>query len=94
MHTTVNDYHVRIVDEKNRINELIEECTYDIQGVTHIDMNEFVEKILEESMAKQLEAMYSDLPPYDYVMQHFGVDGMSTEDKKTLIKELLGVKND
>jgi len=26
--------------------------------------------------------------------QHFGVDGMSTEDKKTLIKELLGVKND
>jgi hypothetical protein len=25
---------------------------------------------------------------------HFGVDGMSTEDKKTLIKELLGVKND
>lgn len=25
--------------------------------------------------------------------QHFGV-GMSTEDKKTLIKELLGVKND
>ena len=26
--------------------------------------------------------------------QHFGVDGMSMEDKKTLIKELLGVKND
>jgi hypothetical protein len=26
--------------------------------------------------------------------EHFGVDGMSTEDKKTLIKELLGVKND
>ena len=25
---------------------------------------------------------------------HFGVDGMSTEDKKTLIKELLGVKNE
>ena len=24
--------------------------------------------------------------------QHFGVDGMSTEDKKTLIKELLGVE--
>ena len=28
------------------------------------------------------------------VSDHFGVDGMSTEDKKTLIKELLGVKND
>ncbi len=26
--------------------------------------------------------------------QHFGLEGMSTEDKKTLIKELLGVKND
>jgi len=25
------------------------------------------------------------------VKKHFGVDGMSTEDKKTLIKELLGV---
>jgi len=30
----------------------------------------------------------------DQIKQHFGVDGMSTEDKKTLIKELLGVKND
>ncbi len=28
----------------------------------------------------------------DRIKQHFGVDGMSTEDKKTLIKELLGVK--
>jgi len=28
------------------------------------------------------------------IKKHFGVDGMSTEDKKTLIKELLGVKND
>jgi len=30
----------------------------------------------------------------DQIKKHFGVDGMSTEDKKTLIKELLGVKND
>jgi hypothetical protein len=30
----------------------------------------------------------------DDVKQHFGVDGMSTEDKKTLIKQLLGVKSD
>jgi hypothetical protein len=28
------------------------------------------------------------------IKKHFGLDGMSTEDKKTLIKELLGVKND
>ncbi len=26
------------------------------------------------------------------IKEHFGVDGMSTEDKKTLIKELLGVE--
>ena len=29
----------------------------------------------------------------DEIRQHFGL-GMTTEDKKTLIKELLGVKND
>ena len=28
------------------------------------------------------------------IKEHFGLNGMSTEDKKTLIKELLGVKND
>ena len=33
-------------------------------------------------------------PTPEEMLQHFGVDGMSTEDKKTLIKELLGVKND
>jgi hypothetical protein len=30
----------------------------------------------------------------DNIKEHFGVGGMSTEDKKTLIKELLGVKKD
>ncbi len=28
------------------------------------------------------------------IRERFGLDGMSTEDKKNLIKELLGVKND
>ncbi len=28
------------------------------------------------------------------IKERFGIDGMSTEDKKALIKELLGVKND
>jgi hypothetical protein len=27
----------------------------------------------------------------DKIKEHFGINGMSTEDKKTLIKELLGV---
>jgi hypothetical protein len=30
----------------------------------------------------------------DKIKEHFGLHGMSTEDKKTLIKELLGVKNE
>ena len=33
-------------------------------------------------------------PTPEEMLQHFGVDGMGTEDKKTLIKELLGLKND
>lgn len=73
MTTTVNDYHVRIVDEKNRINELIEECVYDIHGVPHIDMNEFVLQLLCEAFDKVDEAHNSDFPVDAYVLEHFGV---------------------
>ena len=74
MHTTVNDYRVRIVDEKNRINELIEECRYDILNIPHLDMNEFVEKLIHELLDKQREAEDSGIPPYHYIMKHFGID--------------------
>ena len=74
MHTTVNDYRVRIVDEKNRINELIEECRYDILNIPHIDMNEFVEQLVNEVIDKYREAEDTGLPPYHFVMKHFGIE--------------------
>jgi len=43
------------------------------------------------SHTKEANGCYS---AKEYIEEHFGVDSMSTEDKKTLIKELLGVKND
>jgi hypothetical protein len=71
--TTVNDYHVRIVDEKNRINELIEECKYDVYGVPHIDMNEFVMQLLCEAFDKVEEAEDSGFRVDAYVLEHFGI---------------------
>ncbi len=59
-------------------------------------MEKFAELIVRE--CADLVDDHDDSYPYvsfgDMIKQHFGVDGMSTEDKKTLIKELLGVKND
>ena len=74
MHTTVNDYRVRIVDEKNRINELIEECTYNIVGVKHIDMNEIVEQLVLETIRKMEEAQDSGFDIEPYVFKHFGIE--------------------
>lgn len=74
MNTIVNNYQVNIVDEKNRINELLEECTYDILGVTHIDMNEFVEKLILETLDKTQEADDSGILACEYVMHHFGIE--------------------
>jgi hypothetical protein len=72
-HITVNDYRVRIVDEKNRINELIEECTYDIVGVTHIDMNEFAERLINETVAYTQLANFSGMNELDYVKHKMGI---------------------
>ena len=74
MNTIVNDYHVRIVDEKNRINELIEECKYNVYDVPHIDMNMFVQDLINEALNKRDEAEASGLPTYEYVLKHFGVE--------------------
>ena len=74
MHTTVNDYRVRIVDEKNRINELIEECRYDILNIPHIDMNEFVEQLVLETIRKMEEAQDSGFDIEPYVFNHFGIE--------------------
>mgnify|MGYP003336725599 FL=1 len=74
MHTTVNDYRVRIVDEKNRINDLIEECRYDILNIPHIDMNEFVEQLVLETIRKMEEAQDSGFDIEPYVFKHFGIE--------------------
>jgi hypothetical protein len=73
MPTTVNDYRVRIVDEKNRINELLEECRYDIMGIPHLDMNEFVERLVRETIKNTETAIDSGLPIDEYVLKQFGV---------------------
>jgi len=74
MSITVNNYHVRIVDEKNRINELIEECRYDILDIPHLDMNEFVEKLILEVLDKTQEADDANVLACEYVMHHFGIE--------------------
>lgn len=72
--TIINQYNVRIVDEKNRINELIEECVYDIHDVPHIDMNEFVESIIKETVDVYRDAVASGMDAEGAVRHHFGLD--------------------
>lgn len=57
-------------------------------------IEKFAELLVEEMYDFMCKATDNDgaWPSSKEVKQHFGVDGMSTEDKKTLIKELLGVK--
>jgi hypothetical protein len=60
-------------------------------------LNRFAELIVRECIDTVLDSSveYATRPQIaEELKEHFGVDGMSTEDKKTLIKELLGVKND
>jgi hypothetical protein len=55
----------------------------------------FAELIVRECMtvARGADGLDATHEAWYLIEQHFGI-GMSTEDKKTLIKELLGVKND
>ncbi len=57
-------------------------------------MEKFAELIVGEcvGIADEYDGVGSTI--VSRIKQHFGVDGMSTEDKKILIKELLGVKNE
>ena len=63
-------------------------------------MEKFAELIVRECIdIAQDRANFPGFPPNDVndiiddIREHFGV-GMSIEDKKTLIKELLGMKNE
>jgi hypothetical protein len=55
----------------------------------------FAELIVREciTVARGADGLDATHEAWYLIEQHFGI-GMSTEDKKTLIKELLGVKND
>lgn len=72
--TDIKHYHVNIADEKNRINALIEECTYDVYGVPHIDMNEFSERLIRESVYHTQVSIDCGLPVEEYVLHQFGVE--------------------
>ena len=89
-----------------RIKELAEQAGYYIDPDFDIEFEKFAELIVRECIGC-CEQVISDPVPksvdtwlnggsqcIDQIKEHFGVDTMSTEDKKTLIKELLGVKND
>ena len=85
------------------MNERIQELARQASGQTfgHI-RNAYFEKKFAELIVKEcVDIAYEyDAPKMsgpgmiigNRIEEHFGVDGMSTEDKKTLIKELLGVK--
>ena len=80
-----------------RIRELADQC-YHRYSEHHIDLAKFAELIVREC----IEVCKSRVGNRDYntgrlhcvsdIRERFGLDGMSTEDKKALIKELLGVK--
>ena len=51
------------------------------------------EQVISDPVPKSVDTFeQGGIHCMDAIKQHFGVDSMSTEDKKTLIKELLGVK--
>ncbi len=80
-----------------RIKELSKQagCYYDGMGYGEGNIEKFAELIVRECVEVELYWLSEQdrKAVAEKIQRHFGV-GMSTEDKKTLIKELLGVKND
>jgi hypothetical protein len=83
-----------------RIRELLQETyTHFGHGKYRTDelvAEKFAELIVKEccDIVRQCRFAPDEDAIVNEIVNHFGVDGMSTEDKKTLIKELLGVKNE
>ncbi len=66
----------------------------DLYKGADFELAKFAELIVRECIDTVLDSSveYATRPQIaNEIKEHFGVDGMSTEDKKTLIKELLGV---
>jgi hypothetical protein len=74
-------------------NDVYYNDSYD--GIRRVWLEKFAELIVRECMtvARGADGLDATHEAWYLIEQHFGI-GMSTEDKKTLIKELLGVKND
>jgi hypothetical protein len=60
-----------------------------------MDVEQFARLLVKECMkvARGADGLDATHEAWYLIQEHFGL-GLSTEDKKTLIKELLGVKND
>ena len=88
------------IDVNPKIKELADQagCSIDKLGYGEGNLEKFAELIVREcvEIAYEYDAPKMSGPGMiigNRIEEHFK-DGMSTEDKKTLIKELLGVKND
>jgi hypothetical protein len=78
-----------------RIQQLAHEAglpTYNPEG-SPTKLEKFAELIVKECMkvARGADGLDATHEAWYLIQEHFGL-GLSTEDKKTLIKELLGVK--
>ena len=86
----------------NRIKQIAEQAgsvyqkNLDVYLLLPDELEKLVELIVKECIDSVLDSSveYATRPQIaEELKEHFGV-GMSTEDKKTIIKELLGVKNE
>ncbi len=78
-----------------RIQQLAHEAglpTYNPEGIP-TKLEKFAELIVRECMkvSRSADGLDATHEAWYLIQEHFGL-GLSTEDKKTLIKELLGVK--
>ena len=87
-----------------RIKQLAAEVGISVEYLNNTKQWVLIEALAERIVGECMAMCKTSVGNADYntgrlhclenIKEHFGVDGMSTEDKKTLIKELLGVKNE
>jgi len=90
MNERIRDFGKQAYNAATEIWPINSQMWYEVYNTT------FAELIVREciEVVEDCSIEYATRPQImKEIKEHFGVDGMSTEDKKTLIKELLGVKN-
>ena len=101
----MNERIKQLANKATRIVETTDHCSGASESHTEVDLAKFAELIVRECIGC-CEQVISDPVPESVdtwlnggeqciqeIKQHFGL-GMSVEDKKQLIKDLLGVNND